>query len=151
MILSNLEIQLALDERRLVLDPEPAPRRPGARGSNCPYQTTAVDLRLGDEISYLKDGLPLDINLARGGFANLWQREWRGRAHTRDAVCSCTAPTVHAGFNGTITLELYNMGSVGIALYPGTPICQLIVETVKGVPFRNDSQFQGQRAPAGSV
>ena len=62
-----------------------------------------------------------------------------------------TAPTIHAGFDGTITLELYNMGPLSIALYPGTPICQLIVETVKGVPFRNDSQFHGQQAPGGNV
>jgi dCTP deaminase len=62
-----------------------------------------------------------------------------------------TAPTIHAGFCGTITLELCNLGPLSIALYPRTPICQLIVETVRGVPFRNDSQFQGQRAPGGNV
>ena len=72
MILSNVEIQRAIDMGQLVLDPEPLPRRPGSDGANCPYQTSAVDLQLGDEISYLRDGLPLDINLGRGGFANLF-------------------------------------------------------------------------------
>jgi len=60
-----------------------------------------------------------------------------------------TAPTIHAGFTGTSTLELINLGPCSISLYPGTPICQLIVEEVAGVPFRNESQFQGQAAPGG--
>lgn len=195
MILSNVEIHKALDEKRLVLDPEPQPRTPGAAGTDCPYQTTAVDLRLADEISYLKDGLPLDINLGRGGFAALFGpnsisqrltpeqpfvlrpgrlvlgrtlervelplgedgRCLAARVEGKSSYSRCgllvhfTAPTIHAGFSGTITLELYNMGTLGISLYPGTPICQLIVETVKGIPFRNDSQFHGQKAPGGKV
>lgn len=60
-----------------------------------------------------------------------------------------TAPTIHAGFMGTITLELINLGPCNISLYPGTPICQLILEEVRGVPFRNDSQFQNQARPGG--
>jgi len=62
-----------------------------------------------------------------------------------------SAPIIHAGFEGTITLELCNLGPQAISLYPGMPICQLIVEEVRGTPFRNDSQFQGQRAPGGVV
>ena len=72
MILSNVEIQRALDERRLIIDPEPTPRTPTADFADCPYQTSAVDLRLASEISYFKEGLPLDINLSRGGFAKLF-------------------------------------------------------------------------------
>ena len=34
MILSNVEIQRAIDVGRLVLDPEPLPRRPGPDGAN---------------------------------------------------------------------------------------------------------------------
>ena len=52
MILSNVEIQRALDERRLIIDPEPTPRTPTADFADCPYQTSAVDLRLASEISY---------------------------------------------------------------------------------------------------
>jgi dCTP deaminase len=194
MILSNVEIQRALDERRLVLDPEPAPRQ-SISGGDCPYQTSAVDLRLGNEIAYFKDGLPLDINLGRGGFAALFGpnshrqtitkeqpfvlspgRLVLGRTYERVELPRCgdgnclaarvegkssysrcgllvhfTAPTIHAGFDGTITLELCNLGPLNIVLYPLTPICQLIVEEVKGEPFRNDSQFQGQSAPGGRV
>lgn len=72
MILSNVEIHRAIDERRLFIEPEPLPRVPtGASGESCPYQTSSVDLRLGDQISYFREGLPLDINLTRGGFAQL--------------------------------------------------------------------------------
>ena len=193
MILSNVEIQRAIDDGRLVLDPEPLPRRLGSDERACPYQTSSIDLRLGEEISYLRDGLPLDINLNHGGFGDLFSdnsirqrisaeqpfvlrpgrfvlartlerielpigddgRCLAARVEGKSSYARCgllihfTAPTIHAGFEGTITLELYNLGPLGISLYPGTPICQLIVEMVAGVPFRNDSQFQGQRAAGG--
>ncbi len=61
-----------------------------------------------------------------------------------------TAPTIHAGFNGRITLELINLGSIPILLYPEAYICQLIIEQVVGTPLKNDSQFQGQTKPSGS-
>lgn len=195
MILSNVEIHRALDEGRLVLHPEPEPRVPGDPSVDCPYQSTAVDLLLGDELSYFNDDLPLNIDLRRGGFAKLFgpnsnrtkitdeqpfvlrpRRLVLARTHEHVALpiasageclaarvegkssyarCGLlvhfTAPTIHAGFGGTITLELYNLGPFSITLYPRAPICQLIVETVKGVPLRNDSQFQGQRAPGGNI
>lgn len=194
MILSNVEIHRALDERRLVIDPEPLPRSPSTdKDSNCPYQTSAVDLRLGDEISYFTRDLALNINLTRGGFAKLFgpnseQRKitteqpyllrpnhlvlgktlervslpittegtcLAARIEGKSSYARCgllvhfTAPTIHSGFAGTITLELINLGPCDIALIPGAPICQLIVEEVRGVPFKNNSQFQGQTNAGG--
>jgi dCTP deaminase len=195
MILSNVEIHRALDEGRLIISPEPMPRIPSAQAADCPYQTSAVDLRLAEEISYFKEGLPLDINLSRGGFAQLFgpmSESFRisggqpfvlrpnhlvlgrtlervelpipaegqclaARVEGKSSYARCgllvhfTAPTIHAGFAGTITLELINLGPCNISLYPGTPICQLILEMVHGTPFRNDSQFQGQATPGGRV
>ncbi len=55
MILSNLEIQRALDEGRLVINPQPSPRK-AEHGKYCPYDTTAVDLKLHNEISIPKGG-----------------------------------------------------------------------------------------------
>ena len=55
-----------------------------------------------------------------------------------------TAPTIHAGYANRITLEIINLGPRTILLHPGERICQLIIERVDGIPFRNDSQFQGQ-------
>ncbi len=196
MILSNVEIQRAIDEKRLAIHPEPLPRFPtGVAGDDCPYQSSSVDLRLGDEISYFREGLPLDINLSRGGFSQLFGpmsetkkitpgqpfvlhpyrlvlgrtfetvslpivmngQSLAARVEGKSSYARCgllvhfTAPTIHAGFSGTITLELINLGPCNISLYPGKPICQLILETVLGTPFRNDSQFQGQSQPGGNV
>lgn len=60
-----------------------------------------------------------------------------------------TAPTVHPGFKGTLTLEMINLGPASFMLKPGMAIAQLIVEEVKGCPVENPSQFQGQQNPAG--
>lgn len=193
MILSNGEIQAALKGGRLVIDPVPKPDFPDNSG-HCPYATSAVDLRLGNEISYFKEGLPFDINLKNGVFANLFGpnsisqtitaeqpfvlrpnrlvlgktlervelpllpngRSLAARVEGKSSYARCgllvhfTAPTIHAGFVGTITLELINLGPCNISLYPDTPICQLIFETVEGSPFRNDSQFQNQQRPGGA-
>jgi len=61
-----------------------------------------------------------------------------------------TAPTIHAGFKGSITLELLNHGPMPLILKPKLPICQLIIETVRGLPsIPFDSQFQNQNSPSG--
>lgn len=194
MILSNRAIFIALDEGRLVIDPEPHPRNPTDEPDvDWPYATTAIDLRLGEEVTWLKDGLPIQIDLRRGRFAQLHGPNSEKRKITEDqpyclypqkfvlantlervelpiidgnvslsarvegrssfARCGLlvhfTAPTIHAGFNGRITLELINLGAIPILLYPKMYICQLIVEEVAGTPLRNDSQFQHQTRPSG--
>jgi dCTP deaminase len=194
MILSNVSIQCVLDEGYLVIEPQPGPRQPSADGPECPYQTSAVDLRLGEEVTWLKEGLPLNIDLRGGGFSKLFVGEnaerrmlkdddpyvlqpnhfvlaktneriqlpiredgpWlAARVEGRSSYARCgllvhfTAPTIHAGFVGTITLEMMNFGRYPISLYPRMPICQLIIEKVDSRPFRNDNQFQGQTGPAG--
>lgn len=60
-----------------------------------------------------------------------------------------TAPTIHAGFQGVIALEIINLGPYPIRLRPEMRICQLIVETVEGAPKEAKSQFHGQQGPAG--
>ncbi len=62
-----------------------------------------------------------------------------------------TAPTIHPGFEGHITLEIINLGAIPLTLRPGMRLCQLIVETVEGSPVRADSQFHGQARPTGSL
>ena len=195
MILSNSAIFAALDEKRLIIDPEPAPRNPADDpDADWPYGTSAIDLRLGDEISWFNDGLAINLDLRRGKFANLFGPNSSSRNITPDqpyslmpgklvlantlervelpiisgttalaarvegrssfARCGLlvhfTAPTIHAGFRGRITLELINLGPIPILLYPKSYICQLIVEEVLGVPLQNESQFQGQSRPGGS-
>jgi dCTP deaminase len=50
-----------------------------------------------------------------------------------------TAPTIHAGFEGPIQLELCNHGLFSIRLTPGMPICQLIFEMTLGTPAKGYS------------
>lgn len=60
-----------------------------------------------------------------------------------------TAPTIHAGFEGTIALEMINLAEYPISLFPGMEICQLIIEQVSTTPFANPSDFQSQSMPTG--
>jgi dCTP deaminase len=62
-----------------------------------------------------------------------------------------TAPTIHPGFVGPITLEVMNLGPVDFILREGMPIGQLIFEEVQGLPIHKDSQFQNQNRPEGKV
>lgn len=61
-----------------------------------------------------------------------------------------TAPTIHAGFKGPITLEIINLGPYDILLEVDMYICQLIIEEVKGSPRLTPSQFRGQTTPIGN-
>lgn len=57
-----------------------------------------------------------------------------------------TAPTIHAGFQGTIRLEIINHGHYPIILRRDMPICQLIFEQTFGTPEKDyEGQFSGQR------
>lgn len=60
-----------------------------------------------------------------------------------------TAPTVHPGWKGQLTLEIINLGQTPFLLHSGMPIAQLLVEQVKGEIQSNQSQFQGQVTPEG--
>lgn len=189
MILSNTELLKALDQGWIKIDPQPAPKGPSPT-EECPYQTTAVDLRLSPEILVPNENVPIDIDLRGGKFRELATRCYdtlvltnlqplalaprkfvlgrtlervtlplpttddtpcyAARIEGRSSYARCgltvhlTAPTIHAGFDGMITLEICNFGPYTIQLYPKMPVCQLIIEAVHGMPFRNDSQFHGQ-------
>lgn len=59
-----------------------------------------------------------------------------------------TAPGVHPGFTGCLTLELANVGEIPIALMPGTKICQLFIHKIESADFRIDqSAFNLRRQP----
>jgi dCTP deaminase len=56
-----------------------------------------------------------------------------------------TAPTIHAGFDGRIRLEIINHGQIPIRLRTGMRICQLIFEQTLGTPDKGYSgRFSGQ-------
>lgn len=54
-----------------------------------------------------------------------------------------TAPTIHAGFPGSIQLEICNHGIMRIKLVPGMRVCQLIFEQTLGTPAKG---YAGQFA-----
>jgi dCTP deaminase len=67
-----------------------------------------------------------------------------------------TAGYIDPGFHGQITLELYNVAPLPLALYPGMKIAQLIFSAMSEVPDKpygsglNGSHYQGQTGPTPS-
>ncbi len=197
MILSNLEIQKAIDDGRLKIIPEPLPRKitPDQPSDSCPYNTTSVDLRLHSEIAVPKSGkystdmtqpgaiseqitknsTPLTISqeqpykLKQNKFIIAWTLETvelcknkvndlpylaaRIEGKSSNARCGVlihfTAPTVHAGWRGRLTLEMINLSPAAFLLTPGMYIAQLILEEVKGEVEWMPSQFQNQTTATG--
>lgn len=197
MILSNVEVQKAIDDGRLVISPEPQPRTPEV-GKHCPYDTHSVDLTLANEVSVpIPDDMPASYDLSKkGNLASFLSKNSKKIEITDDQpfklahgtfilartvekvalpipttgekclaariegkssrarlglLVHFTAPTVHPGFSGTLTLEMINLGPADIMLYPGVAIAQLIVEEVSGIPNANPSQFHGQSSPEGVI
>ena len=71
MLLSNLDIHTALDDGRLVIDPQPQPRFKEVGVKYCPYDTHTVDLRLGNEITIPSAGKFAYDFMASGNVADL--------------------------------------------------------------------------------
>lgn len=192
MILSNSEIQKAINEGHIII--EPSPDVPSFDKPDSPFNTTALDLRLGNTVSIPKEGQPFAFDLRRGAIASFLKDAYEshtinpeggfalepgkfvisntlekvhfpindpgkptyaGKVEGRSSYARIgllvhfTAPTIHTGFEGTITLELMNLGNNSIMFYRGIYICQLIIERVDGEIYMNPSQFQGQTTPEG--
>lgn len=193
MILSNVEIVNGLKKKHFSINPISTldPSKP-------PFNTSAVDLRLGDEITVPNSTVApfqLDLHNQSGGIASLLKAHSQTHTITKDrpyslppgklvlaktfevvdfplnktkicysarvegksSLARCgilvhfTAPTIHAGFQGTITLEVINLGIHKFLLTPGMSICQLIIEEVKGTPLDAPNQFKGQTSPVGKA
>ena len=198
MLLSNTAIFEALDDGRLVISPEPSPRLPTIDAPKSPFNSTAIDLTLGNRFSVPKDDLSITIDVPSGNIvktlkaiyeekevldgdhfelppgtfvlaqtrekitlAGERRTDWNGKAlvaarvEGKSSFARCgllvhfTAPTIHCGFSGTITLEMICLGRYPIKLKPGMAICQLLIEEVVGDPQGYKSQFQEQSVPAG--
>ena len=190
MILSNAEILNAIKADRISITP-----LAGDDPSQPPFNTSAIDLRLGTEIIVPKDDSPVQLDLRKPGIARFLHDNsekktisddqpyslknnklilgqtmekvafpihqdgvcYSARVEGKSSIARCgilvhfTAPTIHAGFEGPITLEIINLGPFEFLLTPNMAICQLIVEEVKGTPVDAPNQFKGQTTPAGIV
>jgi dCTP deaminase len=95
--------------------------------------------------TYEKISLPPESQLAA-------RIEGRSSTARLGLAVHLSAPTIHTGFKGKITLELINNGPFSIRLYPQKDIiCQLIFEQVVSKPERDiQSQFQGQTSVIGN-
>jgi len=78
--------------------------------------------------------------------------EGRSKMARLGMTAHLTAPTIHAGFRGKITLEIYNFGPFKIEVRPNwSRLCQLIIEVVSSVPEREGSKgFSDQETPLGT-
>lgn len=190
MILSNIEIIDCIKKGLFSINP-----LSGDNPSEKPFNTSAVDLRLGDEVLIPNCKTPIQLDLRKPGIAtfliqnsdrrkiseqtpfSLKRNEfvlmstiekvkfpiqkqsvcYSARVEGKSSIARCgvlvhfTAPTIHAGFEGPITLEILNLGPTDFLLIPNMYICQLIIEEVRGCPIETDSQFKGQSSPAGVV
>lgn len=181
MILTDREIQSAIDTGQIAVEP-----RPNADA----YSSTSLDLTLAETGSTWKvavGGVNISIDPGSDGFkysdvvANYtnrvdlssgefllqpkafllcWTRERVTLpAHARIAArvegksslarlglgVHITAPTIHAGFDAPLQLEMVNHGTLPVRLRPGMRICQLIFEQTFGTPDKGyKGRFQGQ-------
>jgi dCTP deaminase len=100
-------------------------------------------------------GYPLDPGILILGwtreFLDLKQSRLAARVEGKSSLARLglsihlTAPTIHAGFQGRIRLEIVNHGHHPIILRPDMRICQLIFEQTFGTPDKDyEGQFVGQ-------
>ncbi|MCI0491049.1 MAG: dCTP deaminase [Blastocatellia bacterium] len=190
MVLSNVEILRCINADLFSIE-----HLAGTDPTRSPFNTSAVDLRLGNEILLPDEAGPVQLDLRNPGIAQFWATHSRkiiitenqpfsltpgklvlaktlekvnfpindsgecfcARVEGRSSLARCgilvhfTAPTIHTGFEGTITLEIINLGTHNFLLIPEMFVCQLIVEEVKGCPVSTPNQFSGQTNPAGTV
>lgn len=148
MILSNVEIVNCLQQGKFKID-----NLPSIDPTQKPFNTSAVDLRLSNEIIIPLGDTPTQLDLRSGNIASFLAKHSRSititddqpyslvpnklilaktielvdfpitdgdcysaRVEGKSSLARCgilvhfTAPTIHAGFRGTITLEIINLG-----------------------------------------
>jgi dCTP deaminase len=188
MIYCDHQIEKAIRDDRLVIEPTPEPSQ---------FDSTSLNLRVGDDFLIWKPALQAegtchsidldDIELSEivgltdqlppgaDGIVVIPPRafvlvrtlehvtfplksklaarvEGRSKQARLGLTARITAPIIHAGFSGKITLEIVNHGPSELKVRPReTRLCQLIIEEVQGVPQRGGSViFSQQSTPLGT-
>ncbi len=108
---------------------------------DCPYIIKPRDFLLGTTLEYVK--IPNDL---------VGRLEGRSSLGRLGIVIHSTAGFIDPGFEGTITLEIGNLGVMPVALYPKMRICQIVFEQLlspveKPYGQARGSKYQGQRGP----
>jgi dCTP deaminase len=177
MILTDREIQIAIKCGQIGIDPLPDPTaysstsldltlashgwiwrahagqpiRPGARGykytdTRHRQERVSVDGYTlepkGFLLAYTKEkvNLPITSRVAA-------RVEGKSSISRLGVGIHITAPTIHAGFNAPLQLEMFNFGPHEMILDEGMKICQLIFEQTTGTPEQGyQGMFADQRA-----
>jgi len=72
--------------------------------------------------------------------------EGRSRFARLGLLIHLSSGFIQPGSIGKVVLEILNVSPLPLALYPGTAICQVIIEEAKGAtPYKG--AFSGQVAP----
>ncbi len=164
MILSDESIRKLLREGRIKVEPF----------EESLIQPSSLDLRLGEEVGFYegleeidvkKEGIPFKVKKIEKSFT-IKPKEFclattleyiklpeditafvEGRSSLgRLGLFIENAGWVDAGFEGRITLELFNANNIPIKLYKGMKICQLVfakLDSMAKNPYRG--KYKGQR------
>jgi len=164
MILSDRSIRKLLKKGELLVEPL----------DEAQVQCSSVDLRLGGEIAVYEEGASIDVKeeikgvkvIKFGEYFEIKPKEFvlattleyvklppyltafvEGRSSLgRLGLFIENAGWVDAGFEGQITLELYNANRVPIRLYKGMRICQLVFAKLDAEPTKvYGGKYRGQR------
>ncbi len=137
-------------------------------------QCSSIDLRLGNEFAYYEGNEVIDVRKGVRSVKRVEVEDYievkpkefllattveyvklppfltafvEGRSSLgRLGLFIENAGWVDAGFEGQITLELYNANSSPIRLYPGMRICQLVFAKLDHVPEKvYEGKYKGQR------
>ncbi len=169
MILSDATIQSLLDSGELTVDPlHPQGLQPASIDCTLGDEYLVVDehhtslIKMDKEIQY-REMKSDRIVIAPHSFLLATTREYlrlpnyltafvEGRSSIgRMGLFIQNAGWVDAGFEGRITLELYNANALPIELVSGRRICQLVfckMDQATQTPYRG--KYQGQSRPVGS-
>jgi dCTP deaminase len=183
MVLTDREIQAAIEHGHIIIDPPPLPtafsstsldlalskdlrkwEKPKTGGIEqiiCPadkdFKFTEFRTHYSQKIEIAADGYIVEP----GDFVLATTQEYiqlpiysrvAARVEGKSSLARLgigvhvTAPTIHAGFEGTIQLEICNHGPLKVKLRENMPVCQLIFEQTLGTPAKGyTGQFFGQK------
>ncbi|MSQ61170.1 MAG: dCTP deaminase [Dehalococcoidia bacterium] len=178
-MLSNVDIRRRITAGEIGIDPPPPDSAYGGASVDLtlsrnirvinPSRVTFIDFaRVHNDPSYLlsitdfvdlTDGEPLILHPGRVVICSTVERlrvpadlcaELHGRSSlARLGVLPHTAGKVDPGWDGTLTLEVSNLGEIPVALYPGEAVCQVVFHELSSPAdlSRGVSRYQGQVGP----
>lgn len=174
MLLSDRDIKIALDTGKLVIDPFDRDRIQPASvdlllsqhfGQIVPHNTECIDPENGaeEQTAHIDTGgkpfilhpgefaLAATLETVKLGDDLAAQVDGKSSIGRVGVAVHSTAGWIDPGFSGQITLELSCVGPAPVKLWPGRPICQLVLQQLQHPAERPygspglGSRYQGQQ------